>query len=94
RDAALRAGRSPHGARLTAEAAMVADAARRAAAGEEPPESAGTYRLHATEVLGTGGLVELAQALHRSSAPDSTPDGAVPSSLPGTLTEPEEPHVA
>ncbi|CAM5549724.1 MAB_1171c family putative transporter [Streptomyces pilosus] len=94
RDAALRAGRSPHGARLTAEAAMVADAARRAAAGEEPPESAGTYRLHATEVLGTGGLVELAQALHRSSAPDATPDGAVPSPLPGTLTEPEEPHVA
>ncbi|MET9368577.1 MAB_1171c family putative transporter [Streptomyces griseoflavus] len=94
RDCALHAGRSPHEARLAAEAAMVADAARRAAAGEEPPESAGTYRLHATEVLGTGGLVELAQALHRPSAPVSAPDGAAPSSLPATLPEPEEPHVA
>ncbi|WP_030859650.1 MAB_1171c family putative transporter [Streptomyces sp. NRRL S-37] len=89
RDTALRAGRSPHEARLAAEAAMLADAARRAAAREEPPETAGTYRLHATEVSGTGGLVELAQALHRP--PDAR---TAPSSPTGTVTEPEEPHVA
>ncbi|MER6623425.1 MAB_1171c family putative transporter [Streptomyces sp. NPDC000931] len=91
RDTALRAGRSPHEARLAAEAAMLADAARRAAAREEPPETAGTYRLHATEVSGTGGLVELAQALHR---PPAARAGAAPSSPTGTVTEPEEPHVA
>ncbi|MFF9483783.1 MAB_1171c family putative transporter [Streptomyces sp. NPDC014676] len=89
RDTALRAGRSPHEARLAAEAAMLADAARRAAAREEPHETAGTYRLHATEVSGTGGLVELAQALHRPPAAH-----AAPSSPTGTVTEPEEPHVA
>ncbi|MEU9349719.1 MAB_1171c family putative transporter [Streptomyces griseoloalbus] len=90
RDAALRAGHSPHQARLAAEAAMLADAARRAAAREEPPETTGTYRLHATEVSGTGGLVELAQALHRPPAAPAAPGGAVPPSL----AEPEEPHVA
>lgn len=94
RDHALRAGRSPHEARLAAEAALLADAARRAAAREEPPQPAGTYRLHATEVSGTGGLVELAQALHRPAAGGSAPDGAAASSLPGSMTEPEEPHVA
>ena len=83
RDTALRAGRSPHEARLAAEAAMLADAARRAAAREEPPDTDGVYRLHATEVSGTGGLVELARALH-----------GAPSSLTRTVTEPEEPHVA
>ncbi|MFI8093643.1 MAB_1171c family putative transporter [Streptomyces sp. NPDC086080] len=90
RDSALRAGRSPHEARLAAEAAMLADAARRATAREEPPRTGGpradgTYRLHATEVSGTGGLVELAQALRHP--PSRT-------SLPGSVTEPEEPHVA
>lgn len=89
-DSALRAGRSPHEARLAAEAAMLADAARRATAREEPPRTGGpradgTYRLHATEVSGTGGLVELAQALRHP--PSRT-------SLPGSVTEPEEPHVA
>ncbi|MER7489542.1 MAB_1171c family putative transporter [Streptomyces sp. NPDC126497] len=91
RDAALGAGRSPHEARLAAEAAMLADAARRAAAREEPPETAGTYRLHATEVSGTGGLVALAQALHR---PPAARGGAAPPSPTGTASEPEEPHVA
>lgn len=91
RDDALRAGRSPHEARLASEAAMLTDAARRAAAREEPPETPGTYRLHATEVSGTGGLVELAQALHR---PPAARDGAAPSSLTGSVSEPEEPHVA
>ncbi|GAA2280228.1 hypothetical protein GCM10010415_56040 [Streptomyces atrovirens] len=93
RDTALDAGRSPHEARLAAEAAMLADAAHRAAAREEPPETAGTYRLHATEVSGTGGLVELAQALHRPPAARADA-GAAPSSPTGTVTEPEEPHVA
>ncbi|WP_217140475.1 MAB_1171c family putative transporter [Streptomyces sp. AC627_RSS907] len=87
RDTALRAGRSPHEARLAAEAAMLADSARRAAAREEPPEAGGTYRLHATEVSGPSGLVELALALDR-------PPGASAGSAPSSLTEPEEPHVA
>ncbi|MFC7510805.1 hypothetical protein ACFQV4_07250 [Streptomyces thermocarboxydus] len=75
-------GTPPHQARLAAEAAMLTDAARRAAAREEPPESAGSYRLHATEVSGTGGLVELAQALHRPPSRTSAHDGAAPSSFP------------
>src|SRR5690606_38007778 len=54
RDAALAAGSTPHRARLTAEAAMLTEAARRAAARAEPPQGSGTYRLHATEVSGTG----------------------------------------
>ncbi|MFI2504831.1 MAB_1171c family putative transporter [Streptomyces sp. NPDC018972] len=97
RDTALRAGRSPHEARLAAEAAMLADAARRAAAREEPPETAGTYRLHATEVSGTDGLVELAQALRRppsATTATTAPDGAVPPATTEAVTEPEEPHVA
>ncbi|MET9252765.1 MAB_1171c family putative transporter [Streptomyces sp. NPDC048182] len=68
RAAALRAGRSAHEARLAAEAAMLADAAQRAAAREEPPPRPSTYRLHATEVTGPGGLVELARNLDRSPA--------------------------
>ncbi|MEU7472901.1 MAB_1171c family putative transporter [Streptomyces sp. NPDC044984] len=94
RDTALRAGRSPHEARLAAEAAMLADAARRAAAREDPPETAGTYRLHATEVSGTDGLVELAQALHRPPSATAAPDGAAPPATTEAVTEPEEPHVA
>ncbi|MGW4275871.1 MAB_1171c family putative transporter [Streptomyces seoulensis] len=65
-------GRGAHQARITAEAAMLADAARRAAARQEPLRTPSGYRLHATEVSGTGGLVELAQALVRPAA-----DGAV-----------------
>ncbi|MBT2420101.1 hypothetical protein J7F01_17670 [Streptomyces sp. ISL-22] len=61
--AALGDGRSAHEARVAAEAAMLAAAARRAAAREEPLRTPSTYRLHATEVSGAGGLVELAQAL-------------------------------
>src|SRR5690606_33794155 len=91
RDAALAAGSTPHRARLTAEAAMLTEAARRAAARAEPPQGSGTYRLHATEVSGTGGLVELAQALTR---PPAAPDGTVPSAMADPMAEPEEPHVA
>ncbi|MBQ1099999.1 hypothetical protein KBY55_29065 [Streptomyces sp. b94] len=91
RDTALGAGRSPHEARLAAEAAMLADAARRAVTGEEPFETAGTYRLHATEVSGPSGLVELAQALDR---PPAASGAAAPSSMTGPMAEPEEPHVA
>ncbi|MGV9388947.1 MAB_1171c family putative transporter [Streptomyces olivaceus] len=90
RDSALREGRSAHDARLTAEAAMLTDAARRAAAREEPPEAAGTYRLHATEVSGPSGLVELAQALHRPPGRPAAPCGAQPpaasSAPPGSTT--------
>ncbi|NED18956.1 hypothetical protein G3I31_12600, partial [Streptomyces sp. SID9913] len=57
----------------------------------EPPQGSGTYRLHATEVSGTGGLVELAQALTR---PPAAPDGTVPSAMADPMAEPEEPHVA
>jgi hypothetical protein len=77
RTAALAAGRGPHQARLLAEAAMLADAARRAAAREAPLDAPSSYRLHATEVSGTGGLVELAQTLARSAAADAAPDGTV-----------------
>ncbi|MFF4300179.1 MAB_1171c family putative transporter [Streptomyces sp. 900105755] len=77
RDAALHEGRSAHEARVAAEAAMVSDAARRAAAHEEPRTTPSTYRLHATEVAGTGGLVELAQALTRSRLTATVPEGTV-----------------
>ncbi|MFI9818888.1 MAB_1171c family putative transporter [Streptomyces sp. NPDC052013] len=94
RDAALRTGRSPHEARLAAEAAMLADAARRAAAREQPPETGRSYRLYATEVSGTSGLVELAQALDRLPPAPAAPEGAVQPPMAGTMAEPEEPHVA
>ncbi|GAA1426032.1 hypothetical protein GCM10009601_34050 [Streptomyces thermospinosisporus] len=94
RDAALRMGRSPHEARLQAEAAMLADAARRAAAREEPPETGRSYRLHATEVPGPSGLVELARALDRLPPAPAAPEGAVPPPMAGTMAQPEEPHVA
>ncbi|MGC9497144.1 MAB_1171c family putative transporter [Streptomyces sp. WG7] len=94
RDTALHAGRSAHEARLAAEAAMLADAARRAAAREEPPDTGGTYRLHATEVSGPSGLVELAQALVRPPTTTAAPNGAVTPSTTGPMAEPEEPHVA
>ncbi|GAA0923601.1 MAB_1171c family putative transporter [Streptomyces thermoalcalitolerans] len=75
--AALRAGRTAHEARIAAEAAMLADAARRAAAREEPLAVPSGHRLHATEVSGTSGLVELAQALVRSSAENTAPEGTL-----------------
>ncbi|MEU9404938.1 MAB_1171c family putative transporter [Streptomyces sp. NPDC048281] len=77
RGAALHAGRSAHEARVAAEAAMVSDAARRAAAHEEPRTTPSTYRLYATEVAGTGGLVELAHALTRSRLTATVPEGTV-----------------
>ncbi|NEB16583.1 hypothetical protein G3I46_08610, partial [Streptomyces coelicoflavus] len=73
---------------------MLADAARRAAAHEEAPDATGSYRLHATEVPGPSGLVELSQALRHPPGRATAPGGTSPSSLTGTLTEPEEPHVA
>ncbi|MGW0337340.1 MAB_1171c family putative transporter [Streptomyces sp. NPDC003011] len=76
-EAALRAGRDAHEARLTAEAVMVADAARRAAARETPPGAPSAYRLYATEVSGTGGLVELAQALACSTRVTAVREGTV-----------------
>jgi hypothetical protein len=77
RDAALHEGRSAHEARVVAEAAMVADAARRAAAREAPFVTPSTYRLYATEVSDTGGLVELARALARSRPSATVPQGTV-----------------
>ncbi|WP_155056104.1 MAB_1171c family putative transporter [Streptomyces blattellae] len=68
RDVALRESRGAHEARVVAEAAMVDDAARRAAAGEPPLDRPSAYRLYATEVSDTSGLVELAQVLTRSPA--------------------------
>lgn len=74
---------------------MLTDAARRAAAREEPPETTGSYRLHATEVSGPSGLVELARALHRPPVGGTASGGAVPpSTTTPPVAEPEEPHVA
>ncbi|MFE6582509.1 hypothetical protein ACFVMB_34150, partial [Streptomyces rochei] len=75
-------------------AALPADAARRAVAREEPPRSTGSYRLHATEVPGPGGLVELARALDRPAAGDAASNGPVPPRPAGPVTGPEESHVA
>ncbi len=75
--AARRAGRGAHEARIAAEAAMLADAARRAAAREEPLQAPSGYRLHATEVSGTGGLVELALALAHAPAETAAPESTV-----------------
>lgn len=76
-DGALRAGGSAHEARLTAEAAMVAEAARRAGSGETPPDPPSAHRLYATEVTGTDGLVELARALGRSTHVTPVCEGTV-----------------
>lgn len=75
--AALGDGRRAHEARVAAEAAMLTTAAHRAAAREEPLRTPSTYRLHATEVSDTGGLVELAQALGRTGAADTVREGTV-----------------
>ncbi|MFD4574833.1 MAB_1171c family putative transporter [Streptomyces sp. NPDC058417] len=75
--AALGEGRDAHEARVAAEAAMLGEAARRAAAKEEPCPAPSTYRLHATEVSGADGLVELAQALARTPVPYTVGEGTV-----------------
>ncbi|MFR9798261.1 MAB_1171c family putative transporter [Streptomyces sp. MS06] len=80
---ALGAGRPAHEARIAAEAVMLADAARRAAAQEPPLAAPSRHRLHATEVPGTGGLVELATALARSPLAATDPDGTVSAPSPG-----------
>ncbi|MER5937095.1 MULTISPECIES: MAB_1171c family putative transporter [unclassified Streptomyces] len=77
RSAALAEGRPVHEARVAAEAAMLAAAARRAAAREEPLRTPSTCRLHATEVSGAGGLVELAQALGGTAAAGTVREGTV-----------------
>ncbi|MGW1783929.1 MAB_1171c family putative transporter [Streptomyces sp. NPDC002143] len=65
--AALAGGRSSHDARVIAEAAMLADAAQRAVAGEQGDFSTpSTYQLLATSDLGNSSLVELSQALKQS----------------------------
>ncbi|MCD7439649.1 hypothetical protein K4B79_15610 [Streptomyces lincolnensis] len=76
-DTALREGRDAHEARVTAEAAMVADAARRASHRLQPAPAPSTHRLHATEVSGTDGLLELARALDRSTRVTTVPEGTV-----------------
>ncbi|MGX1130467.1 hypothetical protein RKD49_002657 [Streptomyces glaucescens] len=75
--AALDDGRPAHEARVAAEAAMLDAAAHRAAAREEPLPTPSTYRLHATEVSGAGGLVELARALGGTPAADTVSEGTV-----------------
>ncbi|AIR98238.1 MAB_1171c family putative transporter [Streptomyces glaucescens] len=75
--AALDSGRTPHEARVTAEAAMLDAAARRAAARQAPLPAPSGHRLHATEVSGPGALVELAQALARTPAANTAGEGTV-----------------
>ncbi|MEV6119768.1 MAB_1171c family putative transporter [Streptomyces sp. NPDC052077] len=75
--AVLSAGGTDRLARPAGEAAMLADAARRAAAGEEPPAVPSTHRLRATEVSGTGELVELARALDDVTAAGADRNGTV-----------------
>ncbi|MEU6353809.1 MAB_1171c family putative transporter [Streptomyces sp. NPDC047072] len=70
-------GRSPHEARIVSEAAMLTAAARRAAAREQPVETPSTHRLHATEISGAAGLVELARVLGRTPAVDTVREGTV-----------------
>ncbi|MET8824855.1 MAB_1171c family putative transporter [Streptomyces sp. NPDC004610] len=77
RDSATGTGRTPHGARMAAEAAMVTDAARRAAAREQPLDPPSTYRLYATEVSDSSGLVELAHAMRYSPVSALAREGTV-----------------
>ncbi|MER5756567.1 MAB_1171c family putative transporter [Streptomyces sp. NPDC002088] len=79
-DSALRAGRSPHRARVAAEAAMLAAAARHATARARPLDTPSGYRLHATQVSTTSGLaelVELAQEFTESSRVGAAREGTV-----------------
>ncbi|MEV7435434.1 MAB_1171c family putative transporter [Streptomyces griseoviridis] len=75
--AAVDAGRGPHQARVAAEAAMLTDAVRRAAVHELPSGPASAHRLHATEVAGTDGLVELARELATTPLLDTVSEGTV-----------------
>ncbi|MFC9285563.1 MAB_1171c family putative transporter [Streptomyces sp. NPDC057052] len=75
--AALGEGRGTHEARIASEAAMLAEAARRAAAREAPCGAPSAHRLHATEVSGAAGLVELARELARTPVPDTAGEGTV-----------------
>jgi hypothetical protein len=74
---ALRGGAGPREASRGAEAAMLADAARRAAARQEPPGLPSSYRLRATRTSGTDALVELARALTHSPVVAAVRDGTV-----------------
>jgi hypothetical protein len=74
---ALRGGAGPREASTVAEAAMLADAARRAAARQEPPGLPSSYRLRATRTSGTDALVELARALTHSPVVAAVRDGTV-----------------
>ncbi|MET9407448.1 MAB_1171c family putative transporter [Streptomyces sp. NPDC002935] len=78
---ALDEGLPPRQARVVAEAAMLADAARQAAAPDDHQlKEPSTYRLHATDALGTTGLVELAQALGQSPVVAAARQGSVTAS--------------
>jgi hypothetical protein len=75
---ALSSGTSPRQAQVIAEAAMLADAARHAAATyDQPVNKPSTYRLHATDAPGASGLVELAQALGQSPLVAAARQGTV-----------------
>ncbi|MFF2364227.1 MAB_1171c family putative transporter [Streptomyces sp. NPDC058122] len=78
---ALDEGKTPGQAHVIAEAAMLADAARQAAApaGRRFKEPS-TYRLHATGSVVTTGLVELAQALGQSPVVAAARRGSVAAS--------------
>ncbi|MGW3662011.1 MAB_1171c family putative transporter [Streptomyces sp. NPDC005141] len=75
---ALDAGLSPSQARVVAEAAMLADAARQADTPDDDQlKEPSDYRLHATNALGTTGLVELAQAMGQSPLVAAARQGSV-----------------
>ncbi|MGC4982163.1 MAB_1171c family putative transporter [Streptomyces sp. DT193] len=78
---ALDEGNSPSQARVIAEAAMLADAARQAAApADRRFNEPSTYSLHATGAVVTTGLVELAQALGQSPVVAAARRGSVTAS--------------
>ncbi|MET9122244.1 MAB_1171c family putative transporter [Streptomyces sp. NPDC004528] len=73
---ALVGGASPRQAKVIAEAAMLADAARHATVtDDQPDQTPSTYRLHATTAPGASGLVELAQALGQSPVVSAAREG-------------------
>ncbi|MFF4536900.1 MAB_1171c family putative transporter [Streptomyces aureus] len=78
---ALDEGKTPSQARVIAEAAMLADAARQGAGPVDRPLKEPTgYRLHATGAVVTTGLVELAQALGQSPVVAAARRGAAAAS--------------
>ncbi|WP_236242929.1 MAB_1171c family putative transporter [Streptomyces sp. CC228A] len=96
RTTALAQGLGEHDARVVAEAAMLADAARRARNGAPPQETPSPYQLYATEAADPSALVELARALATSpvataaregtlSLPTANPEGSL--SLPTAARE-------